>query len=177
MDSSLNATKARGKVLVCYSSDTSSQSRIEKSLIVKKAGGVGMILVDENEEGLAMPFAIPAATVNREIGEKILSYVNHTRCIQFASLFEFDTFPLTLMLIIAMTCSRRAASMILPPKTVIGSRPAPWVAAFSSKGPNSPTPQILKVSNKLELAVTSFLCMLLICLVGFGFSPILWLLG
>jgi len=80
LDSSLNETKARGKVLVCRHSGSSTESRLEKSLVVKKAGAVGMILIDEIEEGLATPFVIPAATVGRAIGEKILSYANHTRC-------------------------------------------------------------------------------------------------
>jgi len=80
LDSSLNETKARGKVLVCQHSESSSESRLDKSLVVKKAGAVGMILIDENEEGLATPFVIPAATVGRAVGKKILSYANHTRC-------------------------------------------------------------------------------------------------
>lgn len=39
-------------------------------------------------------------------------------------------------------------SKILSAKTVIGSQAAPKVAAFSSKGPNVLTPEILKVSDR-----------------------------
>lgn len=37
-------------------------------------------------------------------------------------------------------------SRILAAKTVWGSQPAPRIAAFSSKGPNYITPEILKVT-------------------------------
>ncbi|CAN4080409.1 unnamed protein product [Withania somnifera] len=117
LDSSLNRTKAKGKVLVCRHAGSSSESKLEKSIIVKEAGAVGMILIDEADNGVAIPFTIPAATVGKRIGKKILAYINNTR------------FPTT---------------RILSAKTVLGAQPAPRVAAFSSRGPNSLTPEILK---------------------------------
>ncbi|KAL0915295.1 hypothetical protein M5K25_015701 [Dendrobium thyrsiflorum] len=117
LESSLNRTKARGKVLVCRHSSSSPESRLEKSLVVKKAGAVGMILLDEREDGVAIPFIIPAASIGSEAGDKVLSYLNKTR---------------------------RPKSLISPAKTVLKSQSAPRVAAFSSKGPNSLTPEILK---------------------------------
>ncbi|CAN4081781.1 unnamed protein product [Withania somnifera] len=117
LDSSLNRTKAKEKVLVCRHAGSSSESKLEKSIIVKKAGAVGMILIDEADKGVAIPFTIPAATVGKRIGNKILAYINNTR------------FP---------------TARILSAKTVLGAQPAPRVAAFSSRGPNSVTPEILK---------------------------------
>ncbi|ONK70194.1 uncharacterized protein A4U43_C05F31230 [Asparagus officinalis] len=117
LDSSLSATKARGKILVCNNSGTDSGSMKEKAVIVKKAGGVGMILIDETEKRLALPFDIPGATVGKETGDKISSYLNSTR---------------------------GATSVISPATTITGSRPAPWVASFSSRGPNLWSPAILK---------------------------------
>uniref|UniRef100_A0A0D9WS96 Inhibitor I9 domain-containing protein n=1 Tax=Leersia perrieri TaxID=77586 RepID=A0A0D9WS96_9ORYZ len=117
MDGSLNKTKARGKILICHHSRSSLDSRISKSLIVKKAGAVGMILIDEMEDHVANHFALPATVVGKATGDKILSYIGSTR---------------------------HASTVILPAKTILGSRDAPWVAAFSSKGPNSLTPEILK---------------------------------
>ncbi|KAH0457566.1 hypothetical protein IEQ34_012881 [Dendrobium chrysotoxum] len=70
LESSLNTTKARGKVLVCRHSSSSSESRLEKSLVVKKAGAVGMILLNEREDGVAIPFIIPAASIGSEAGDK-----------------------------------------------------------------------------------------------------------
>ncbi|ONK68746.1 uncharacterized protein A4U43_C05F15520 [Asparagus officinalis] len=117
LDGSLDRKKTRGKVVVCRHSGNPSESRVSKSLVVKRAGGVGMVLVDEAESDLAAPFAVPAAIVGRTIGERILSYVNSTR---------------------------KPTSFISPARTVIGSRQAPRVAAFSSKGPNLLTAEILK---------------------------------
>eukprot|EP00262_Sarcandra_glabra_P014091 TRINITY_DN4039_c0_g1_i7.p1 TRINITY_DN4039_c0_g1~~TRINITY_DN4039_c0_g1_i7.p1 ORF type:complete len:393 (+),score=32.54 TRINITY_DN4039_c0_g1_i7:57-1235(+) len=117
LESSLNRTKARGKVLVCRHVERSSESKLAKSKIVKEAGGVGMILIDEADKDVAIPFVIPASTVGTGIGDRILSYINHTR---------------------------KPRSLISPVKTVLGSQPAPRVASFSSKGPNTLTPEILK---------------------------------
>ncbi|XP_020109514.1 subtilisin-like protease SBT3.9 [Ananas comosus] len=117
LDSSLNRTKVKGKIIVCRHMDSTSESRLTKSLVVKKAGGVGMILIDESEDHVAVPFVIPASTVGKAMGDTILSYINSTR---------------------------RARSTIFPARTILGSRAAPRVAAFSSRGPNSLTAEILK---------------------------------
>ncbi|XP_020577963.1 subtilisin-like protease SBT5.3 isoform X2 [Phalaenopsis equestris] len=117
LESSLNRTKTRGKVVVCRHSSSYSESRLEKSLVVKNAGGVGMILIDEREDNVAIPFVVPAASIGIETGDKVLSYLNQTR---------------------------RPTTLISPTKTVLKSQSAPQVAAFSSKGPNSLTPEILK---------------------------------
>ncbi|XP_042495600.1 subtilisin-like serine-protease S isoform X1 [Macadamia integrifolia] len=117
LESSLNSTIAKGKVLVCRHAELSSESKVAKSLVVKEAGGVGMILIDETDKDVAIPFVIPAAIVGAKTGDRILSYINHTR---------------------------KPISSISPAKTVLGYRPAPRVAAFSSKGPSTLTPEILK---------------------------------
>lgn len=117
LESSLNRTKARGRVLVCRHAESSTESKLQKSVVVKEAGGAGMILVDEADKDVAIPFVIPAAMVGRRTGNLILSYVNRTR---------------------------KPTSRIFSAKTVIGSRQAPRIASFSSKGPNALTPQILK---------------------------------
>ncbi|KAL5545233.1 hypothetical protein UlMin_009017 [Ulmus minor] len=117
LESSLNSTKARGKVLVCRHAESSVESKREKSIVVKEAGGVGMILIDETGKNVAIPFLIPSAIVGMRTGNHILSYINRTR---------------------------KPMSRILAAKTVLGSQPAPRVAAFSSKGPNALTPEILK---------------------------------
>lgn len=64
---------------MCRHAGSSSESKLEKSNIVKQAGGVGMILIDEADKGVAIPFSIPAATVGQKIGKKILAYINNTR--------------------------------------------------------------------------------------------------
>ncbi|KAI3462275.1 hypothetical protein Pfo_018938 [Paulownia fortunei] len=117
LESSLNITKAKDKVLVCRHAGSSTESKLAKGVVVKEAGGVGMILIDEEDRDVAIPFAIPAAIVGKRTGYKILSYINTTS---------------------------NPTSMILSAKTVLGSQAAPRVAPFSSKGPNALTPEILK---------------------------------
>ncbi|XP_020596779.1 subtilisin-like protease SBT5.3 [Phalaenopsis equestris] len=117
LDASLNKTMSRGKILICHHSGSYSESRIGKSIVVRKVGGVGMILVDDIEDDVALPFVIPAATVGKKAGERIQYYVKRIK---------------------------KARSLILPTRTVMGSRSAPRIAAFSSKGPNLLTPGVLK---------------------------------
>ncbi|XP_024181659.1 subtilisin-like serine-protease S isoform X2 [Rosa chinensis] len=117
LESSLNKTKARGKVLVCRHAESSTESKLAKSVVVKEAGGVGMVLIDEADMDVAVPFVIPSAIIRRRIGKHLLSYINRTR---------------------------QPMSIILPAKTTLGLKPAPHVTAFSAKGPNALTPEILK---------------------------------
>ncbi|GFP95346.1 subtilisin-like protease sbt3.3 [Phtheirospermum japonicum] len=117
LESSLNITKAKDKVLVCRHAGSSTESKLAKGVVVKEAGGIGMILIDDVDRDIAIPFAIPAAIVGKRTGNKILSYINTTR---------------------------NPTSMILSAKTILGSRAAPRVAPFSSKGPNAVTSEILK---------------------------------
>lgn len=82
LEKSLNHTKTKGKVLLCRHAERSSESKVAKSQIVKAAGGVGMILVDEDVD-VAIPFVIPAAIVGRKVGRRILNYINITRSVPF----------------------------------------------------------------------------------------------
>jgi PA domain len=79
LDSSLNETKVKGKILVCRHSESSPDSRVQKSEIVKRAGASGMILIDATNYQVAAPFVLPATSVDREAGDKIISYLNTTR--------------------------------------------------------------------------------------------------
>lgn len=79
LESSLNKTKTKGKVLVCRHVERSTESKVAKSKIVKEAGGVGMILIDETDQDVAIPFVIPSAIVGKKKGQKILSYLKTTR--------------------------------------------------------------------------------------------------
>lgn len=148
----MNRTKARGKVLVCRHAESSTESKLAKSVVVKEAGGVGMILVDETDKDVAIPFVIPAAMVGKRIGNRILSYINHTR---YALYYVGDESVYALYLHlnlclyskIIVYINSKPVSRILSSKTVLGSQPAPRIASFSSKGPNGLTPEILKVSS------------------------------
>lgn len=114
---SLDPKLVKGKVVLC---DRGSNARVEKGLVVKEAGGVGMIIANteaSGEELVADSHTLPAVAVGRKMGDAIREYAktakNPTAVLSFGG-------------------------------TVVNVKPSPVVAAFSSRGPNTVTPQILK---------------------------------
>ncbi|KAJ6692873.1 SUBTILISIN-LIKE PROTEASE SBT1.7 [Salix purpurea] len=117
MENSLDPNMARGKIVVC---DRGSSPRVAKGLVVKKAGGVGMILANgiSNGEGLVGDaHLIPACALGSDEGDALKAYVSST--------------------------SNPVATIAFK-GTVIGIKPAPVVASFSGRGPNGLSPEILK---------------------------------
>jgi subtilisin family serine protease len=109
--------KVAGKIVVC---DRGSNSRVEKGRVVKKAGGVGMILANTDsfgEELVADAHLLPTAAVGQKTGDAIKSYILS------------DPNP---------------TATIGQGDTKLNVLPSPVVAAFSSRGPNPLTPGILK---------------------------------
>ncbi|CAL0322494.1 unnamed protein product [Lupinus luteus] len=114
---SLIPSKVSGKIVVC---ERGGSSRVEKGLVVKSAGGVGMILVNSEEYGEQLIYdahLIPAASLGQKSGDALKNYVfsdpNPTAKLAFGG-------------------------------TKLQVQPSPVVAAFSSRGPNALTPKILK---------------------------------
>lgn len=106
-----------GKIVLC---DRGVNPRVQKGAVVKAAGGIGMVLsnTDANgEELVADAHLLPATAVGQKGGDEIKNY-----------LFS-DPKP---------------TATILFEGTKVGIQPSPVVAAFSSRGPNSITPDILK---------------------------------
>jgi hypothetical protein len=60
------------------------------------------------------------------------------------SIFFFDVLACQKYLSYVLSC-RSASGYITAPYTALDTKPAPFMAAFSSQGPNTVTPQILKV--------------------------------
>lgn len=117
MPGSLEPATVRGKVVVC---DRGLNSRVEKGKVVRDAGGIGMILANtaaNGEELVADSHLLPAVAVGAIIGDQIREYV------------ASDPNPTAVL-------DFRG--------TVLNVRPSPVVAAFSSRGPNMITKQILK---------------------------------
>ncbi|KAL3371854.1 hypothetical protein AABB24_008406 [Solanum stoloniferum] len=114
---SLIPEKVAGKIVVC---DRGMNARAQKGLVVKDAGGIGMILANTDTYGdelVADAHLIPTAAVGQTAGNLIKQYIasnsNPTATIAFGG-------------------------------TKLGVQPSPVVAAFSSRGPNPITPDILK---------------------------------
>ncbi|KMT02183.1 hypothetical protein BVRB_9g206980 isoform C [Beta vulgaris subsp. vulgaris] len=113
----IDPRKARGKIVVCIRGDN---ARVDKGQQVALAGGVGMILANDHDtanEILADPHVLPASHINYSNGILVSTYINSTK------------FP---------------KASITRTSTRLGINPAPFMAAFSSKGPNTITPEILK---------------------------------
>ncbi|KAK1262503.1 Subtilisin-like protease [Acorus gramineus] len=116
MENSLDPKLVKGNIVIC---DRGSSPRVSKGLVVKEAGGAGMILANgiSNGEGLVGDaHVLPACAVGSAEGDALKAYV----------------------------ASSSATATIRFKGTVVGVRPAPVVASFSGRGPNGLTPEVLK---------------------------------
>ncbi|PON54249.1 Subtilase [Parasponia andersonii] len=114
---SLVPGKVAGKIVLC---DRGGNARAQKGQVVKDAGGLGMILSNTEsygEELVADAHVLPTSTVGHKIGDLIKAYI-HSEANPTATISQGST--------------------------QIGIQPSPVVAAFSSRGPNPITPEILK---------------------------------
>ncbi|KAJ1290126.1 hypothetical protein BS78_02G218800 [Paspalum vaginatum] len=117
IEGSLDKAKAKGKIVVCV---RGKNARVEKGEAVRRAGGVGMVLANDEASGnemIADAHVLPATHITYSDGIVLLAYLNS---------------------------SRSASGYITVPYTALDTKPAPFMAAFSSQGPNTVTPQILK---------------------------------
>ncbi|GJM98692.1 hypothetical protein PR202_ga15722 [Eleusine coracana subsp. coracana] len=118
MSGTLDPAGVKGKVVLC---DRGGNSRVEKGQVVRLAGGVGMVLANtaqSGEEVVADSHLIPAVAVGASSGDAIRRYVES----------DADNAEVALSFV----------------GTALDVRPAPVVAAFSSRGPNRQVPQLLK---------------------------------
>lgn len=117
MTGSLSPDMVAGKIVLC---DRGMSARVQKGAVVKAAGGLGMVLSNtaaNGEELVADTHLLPATAVGEKAGDAIKKYVFSDAKPTVKILFE---------------------------GTKVGVQPSPVVAAFSSRGPNSITPSILK---------------------------------
>ncbi|KAJ8770307.1 hypothetical protein K2173_013261 [Erythroxylum novogranatense] len=113
----LDHEKVRGKITVCLRGQS---ARVLKGYVSAEAGAVGMILCNDETSGneiIADAHFLPATHVSYEDGEVIFAYVNNTK---------------------------NPAGFVYPPETKYNDTNAPFMAAFSSRGPSHITPDILK---------------------------------
>ncbi|KAG6382574.1 hypothetical protein SASPL_157755 [Salvia splendens] len=121
LDGSLDPNVVKGKIVLC---DRGINSRAVKGEVVKKAGGVGMILANgvfDGEGLVADCHVLPATAVGAVAGDEIRKYIQSA---------EKSKSP--------------AKATIISRGTRLNVAPAPVVAAFSARGPNPETPEILK---------------------------------
>ncbi|KAM7279561.1 hypothetical protein ACFE04_006695 [Oxalis oulophora] len=111
----LNYDKVEGKILVCQDLNTET---IDKSYRAMLAGAVGMILVNEEDtEFFAEIHFLPTSSISYHNGQTLLKYINSTV---------------------------NPVGYITHVRTELNVKPAPVMAAFSSRGPSHLVPSILK---------------------------------
>jgi subtilisin family serine protease len=123
LENSLDPKFVKGKIVVC---DRGINSRGDKGEVVKKAGGIGMILANgvfDGEGLVADCHVLPATAVGAIGGDVIRSYIAAHKSLSVGSL---------------------PTATIVFKGTRLGVRPAPVVASFSARGPNPESPEILK---------------------------------
>ncbi|OEL35929.1 Subtilisin-like protease SBT1.7 [Dichanthelium oligosanthes] len=117
MPGTLTPEKVAGKIVIC---DRGVSARVQKGFVVRDAGAAGMVLSNtaaNGQELVADAHLLPAAGVGEREGMAIKSYV------------ASDPNP---------------TATIMVAGTQVDVHPSPVVAAFSSRGPNMVTPEILK---------------------------------
>ncbi|RWR89326.1 subtilisin-like protein protease SBT1.2 [Cinnamomum micranthum f. kanehirae] len=117
IDGFLDGIDLKGKVVLC---EHNGRGGIRKGLVVKNMGGAAMILMNDAEEGFstdAEAHVLPASHVSFLDASKIKTYVNSTLSPNATIAFK---------------------------GTILGTSPSPMVISFSSRGPNLPSPGILK---------------------------------
>ncbi|XP_062008823.1 subtilisin-like protease SBT1.5 [Rosa rugosa] len=121
LEGSLDQRLVKNKIVVC---DRGINSRAAKGEVVKKAGGVGMILANgvfDGEGLVADCHVLPATAVAASTGDEIRQYITA-----------------------ASKSKSPPTATILFKGTRIRVKPAPVVASFSARGPNPEAPEILK---------------------------------
>ncbi|EPS65791.1 hypothetical protein M569_08985, partial [Genlisea aurea] len=117
MTGTLIPEKVKDKIVLC---DRGVNPRVQKGAVVRAAGGAGMIMANTAANGaelVADAHLLPATAVSEASGQEMKNYLSS------------DSNP---------------TATILFEGTKVGIEPSPVVAAFSSRGPNSITPGILK---------------------------------
>ncbi|CAN6543975.1 unnamed protein product [Malus baccata var. baccata] len=113
----LNETLASGKVILCFQSQSQRLS-ITATTTVASARGAGLIFAQFPSKDVSLSSgSLPCVQVDFAIGTNLLTYIGATR----NPVVKFN-----------------------PSKTLVGQQISPEVAFFSSRGPNSLSPSILK---------------------------------
>ncbi|KAJ4981421.1 hypothetical protein NE237_032258 [Protea cynaroides] len=113
----LDPTLVKGKIVVCLRGVTARVDKGEQALF---AGAVGMILANDPASAndvIADAHVLPASMLSYNDGVTVYAYLNSTSA---------------------------PTAYITRPVSLLYTKPAPVIASFSSKGPNTVTPGILK---------------------------------
>ncbi|PIN22915.1 Tripeptidyl-peptidase II [Handroanthus impetiginosus] len=113
-----NDTWVAGKVVLCFTT-TATETDIDNAVdAVQQAGGLGIIATKKTIKASSQYYSpFPIVLVPYDVGTKILNYIRNTR---------------------------DPKVRIKPSKTYVGKEVSTYIASFSSRGPNSVSPAVLK---------------------------------
>ncbi|XP_026394909.1 subtilisin-like protease SBT5.6 [Papaver somniferum] len=117
LPNSLSPKKAKGKIVLCF---RGNGTRVGKGLEVKRAGGKAIILANSLANGAEISvdaYVLPGTAVKADDGTRVFNYIKSTK---------------------------KPTAHINTPKTVLNTKPAPYMASFSSRGPNGLELNLLK---------------------------------
>ncbi|KAK1321546.1 Subtilisin-like protease [Acorus calamus] len=117
LPNSLAPEKVKGKIVFCF---RGNGPRVGKGMEVKRAGGAAVILGNLPSNGNEVSVdanVLPGTTLVSDDAIRVMKYINSTKI---------------------------AKAMIKPAVTLLHTKPAPFMAAFSSTGPNALEPNIIK---------------------------------
>ncbi|KAF5448899.1 hypothetical protein F2P56_029391 [Juglans regia] len=112
----LNATLARGKVVLCFATRSQSSAIVATSAVLD-VQGAGVIFAQFPTKDVTLTWGIPCVQIDFAIGTSLLTYMDMTR----NPIVKFS-----------------------PTETAVGQQISPEVAFFSSRGPSSLSPSVLK---------------------------------
>nr|KYP52426.1 Subtilisin-like protease [Cajanus cajan] len=111
---SLKRRRVKGKIVLC---ENGENSIVQKGISVKSVGGVGVVLAKAEKLELARSNFLPTIVLDSKAVKAIKEY---------------------------LSSDPKSTATIVSQGTKVGIKPSPVVAWFSSRGPNTITPEILK---------------------------------
>lgn len=136
MDGTVDRRKVKGKILVCL---RGLGLRKAKAYEATRVGAVWLIIANDKDSGMQIfgyDYAIPTSHLSFSDGQVLFAYLNSTKS---------------------------PVATIAAGQTEFGAKPAPYVVDFSSRGPNSITPEVLKVHIYV---LTPYICFYLHVLIS-----------
>lgn len=133
--------------MLCFTSVSERVAPVSVASVVQDAGGTGLIIAKNPSDAFSPCFDnFPCVEVDYEVGTQILFYFRSSRYIKFIINFcIFFSFQLVLQLMFLNWNYRSPMVELSPSRTLVGKPLLPKVAFFSSRGPSSIAPAILKV--------------------------------
>ncbi|KAL0324603.1 UNVERIFIED_CONTAM: Subtilisin-like protease SBT3.5 [Sesamum calycinum] len=113
----LSPNLVAGKVVLCFTTVSSPIVTQRAALLVRAAGGVGVIVSKPPNDITARCRSFPCAEVDYEVGTQILFYIRS---------------------------ARHPVVKLSPPPTLVGKAVPAKIAEFSSRGPNTVAASVLK---------------------------------